>query len=413
LAERVDAVVIGGGQAGLATSFYLTERSIDHLVLERGRVAESWRGRWDSFTFVIPNWACEVAPFRYKTDNPKGFLSRDEIIGFFEAFAAAFDPPIRRADVFSIGKENGTLHVETSDGEFEAGNVIVATGAYPRPHKPAVAAELPEELTQLDTNSYRNPDALPAGNILVCGAGQSGVQIAEDLVEAGRAVYVAAGRCGWAPRRYRGKDTSMWLNEMGFLDQTVDKLESPADRLACNVQATGRAGGHDINLRLLGERGVRLFGRLEGVSGSQLSFSDDLPETLRAADDQALKIVGAIDHYIETTSIDAPPPEDTPGIAAARTTAMPQTAAELDLREAEVNTVIWTTGFRQDLGWIHLSPLIDQQGFPIQRRGVSEHPGLYFVGLPWLHRAKSSLILGVGEDAEYVASHVAERLASA
>jgi putative flavoprotein involved in K+ transport len=412
--ERSDVVVIGGGQAGLATSYHLARRSIDHLVLERSRVAETWRNRWTSFTLVIPNWACQLPGFEYEGEHPDGFMPRDEIVAFLERFAASFDPPIHRgAEASSIQRENnGDYRVETTSGDFRAPNVVVATGAFPRPHMPSITTELPENLLQLHTDSYRDPGALPPGNVLICGAGQSGVQIAEELLEAGRGVFIAAGRCAWGPRRYRGRDTSRWLHAVGFLDKTVDSLESPADRLGCNLQATGRNGGHDLNLRLLAEKGARLLGRLEAVSDHTLAFGADLAETLAQADEQALKIVGMIDRYIEDTGTDAPPPEETPGLAAANAAKPLEPVGELDLRAAEVSTVIWATGYRLDFGWLHLSPLIDQQRFPLHRRGVSEHPGLYFVGLPWLHKAKSSLILGADEDAEYVASHLADRVGS-
>lgn len=413
--EQFDVVVIGGGQAGLATSYHLTRRSIDHVVLERSRVAETWRNRWDSFTLVIPNWACRLPGFQYDGEEPDGFMSRDEVVAFFEGYVASFDPPLHLGvEAKSIEREaDGTYRVRTTVDELRAANVAVATGAFPVPNIPRIAAELPDDVAQLHSDSYRRPDALPPGDVLMAGAGQSGVQIAEELLEAGRQVWIAAGRCGWAPRRYRGRDTGSWLAEMGFLDQTADMLDSPGERRGCNFQVTGKDGGHDLNLRLLAQRGARLLGRLEGVQDHAVSLGDGLAKMLADADEGAFRITKAIDRYIEQSGAQAPPSQDTPGMAAARTPHEPEPPSRLDLQQAGVGSMIWATGYRLDFRWIHLEPLIDEWGFPIHTRGVSEHPGLYFMGLPWLHKPKSSLILGVGEDAEFIASHIASRIDAA
>ena len=413
VAETFDVAIIGAGQAGLAVSHHLTRRSIDHVVLERSRPAATWRRRWDSFTLVIPNWACRLPGFEYEGDRPEGFMARDEVVDFFDRYVASFDPPLRLGvEAKAIEREAADAYrVETGDGEVRARNVVVATGAFPVPSIPRVAAAIPDDVVQIHSDAYRRPDALPAGGVLMAGAGQSGVQIAEELLEAGRDVWIAAGRCGWGPRRYRGRDTGTWMAEMGVLDRPVDMLESPADRLGCNLQVTGKNGGHDLNLRLLAERGARVMGRLEGVGDHVATLGGGVAEMLAEADREALQLAAMIDQYIEKAGVAAPPPEDTPGMAAARAPRDPEPISELDLGTEGIGSVLWATGYRLDFGWIHLDPLMDAWGFPIHRRGVSNHPGLYFTGLPWLHTPKSSLIYGTREDSKHIAGHVADRLA--
>src|SRR5215213_1456767 len=267
--ERIGTVVVGGGQAGLAASRELTQAGVDHVVLERGRVGETWRGRWDSFCLVTPNWSVQLPGGSYDGDDPDGFLPRDEIVAYLERYAAGFAAPVREGvRVRSLTpRRAGGFELDTSDGSLSARAAVVCTGAYQRAHRPAVAATLPASLVQIDTGGYRNPAALPPGPVLVVGGGQSGCQIAEEVHESGRDVFLACGRAGWLPRRLGDRDIFWWLRETGELDAPLSSLPTPAARLAANVQASGRDGGHDLHYRTLRKRGVTLLGHFLGADG--------------------------------------------------------------------------------------------------------------------------------------------------
>jgi putative flavoprotein involved in K+ transport len=295
---------------------------------------------------------------------------------------------------------NGGFVCETIAGELASHNVVVASGAFqsPRPRLPG-AEDAPVDL-QLTTSEYRRPEQLPAGAVLVVGGGQSGCQIADELLAAGREVYLAAGRCAWFPRRYRGRDFLSWADELGMLDETVDSLPSPAARLACNPPISGNDGGHDCHPRWLAGRGAHVVGRLAGVEDGVARFEPGVEATLAAGDAFASELMQAIDAYIESRGLDAPPAEEREsGPSPIADT------SELDLRAHGISTILWASGFRPDYGWIELD-VTDEYGWPRQRRGVSEQSCLYFVGVNWLHKRKSALLCGVGEDAEYVVSQL-------
>ena len=402
--QRVDTAVIGAGQAGLATSYFLTQHDREHVVLERGRVAETWRSqRWDGFFLNTPNSAQRLPGWEYTGDEPDAFAPLGDVIESLEGYASSFDAPVReRAAVTALGIESGRFRLELGDELIEARNVVVTTGAFqqPRPAVPGVEAAAVEQLT---TSEYRRPEQLPDGAVLVVGGGQSGCQITDELLRSGRQVYLAIGRCGWFPRRYRGRDMLDWAADLGFLDQTVDTLPSPAARLACNPPISGNDGGHDCHPRWLGGRGAVIVGRLEGVEGSRATFARGVEESLAAGDAFASEIMGAIDEYVAGHGLVAPDaePRET-GVAQ-----VPDTP-ELDLTEAGVASIIWAAGFRPDYSWIDLD-VADEYGWPMQQRGVSPHDGLYFVGVNWLHKRKSALLCGVGEDAEHVVSTLVSR----
>ena len=262
MSERPETVVvIGGGQAGLSVSHELTAAGVRHVVLERGRVGETWRGRWDSFCLVTPNWSVQLPGNPYDGDDPDGFMPRDDIVGYLERYSAGFDAPVREGvEVTRLRRSGDGLLLETSEGEIEARDVILSTGAYQRAHRPVGAASLPSDLMQIDVEGYRNPEELPAGAVLVVGSGQSGCQIAEELHLSGRDVFLACGRAGWAPRRINGQDVAWWLREAGSLDDRVEDLPEPGARLWGNVQASGHDGGHDLHYRTLHAMGVALLG---------------------------------------------------------------------------------------------------------------------------------------------------------
>ncbi len=411
MTEQVEVVIIGGGQAGLALSYYLTRQGRTHLVLEQGQVGEVWRSeRWDSFTLNTPNWMTRLPGFPYQGDDPDGFLPREDIVAYLEQYAASFHAPLQcgvRVTAVRQQPGGGGYLVDAEEITVKARNIVLATGAYPKPKLPTASAALSVDICQLHTSEYRNPQMLPSGAVLVVGTGQSGCQIAEELHESGRQVYLSTSSCGRAPRRYRGKDSTWWLSRLGFFDRTLDQLPSPTAKFACNPHVSGNHGGHDINLRQFARQGMILLGHVQAAQGKQMILAPDLEENLTKADAFAAQITQGIDEYIKRTGMD---------VAANNTIReVPPTGAltakpilTLDLQSAGINTIIWATGYKLDFGWMHL-PVFDQTGYPVHQRGVTAYPGLYFLGLHWLYKTKSALLYGVGEDAAFIASAIAER----
>ena len=401
--ETLDTVVLGAGQAGLATSYHLSRRGIEHVVLERGEVANSWRTeRWDGFHLNTPKFSQQLPGLEYDGPEPDAFSSLAETLSYFDEYAKLIAAPIRTGVAVSALRQVGErFRLSIGDDAIDAARVVVATGAYQKPAPTPFAASAPDDVLHLNTSSYRRSQDLPAGAVLVVGGGQSGCQISDELLGAGRRVYLSTGRCPWAPRRYRGREILHWLVESGFMDQTVDTLPSPAARLMCNPPISGNDGGHDCHPRWLAARGAAVVGRLEGFEGQTARFAQDLEESLAWGEERQGEILAKLDAYIEASGINAPK-------ADSRESATPLPAIEtLDLRDADVGTILWANGYRPDLGWIDL-PVFDELGWPLQKRGVSKHAGLYFVGLHWLHKRKSSLLFGVGEDADHVAGRIAE-----
>jgi putative flavoprotein involved in K+ transport len=401
--ENVDVAVIGAGQAGLATSWYLTQAGADHVVFDAGRVAETWRSRrWDSFCLVTPNWGVKLPGASYAGPEPDGFMSRAQLVEFFESWAASFRPPLRENTTVSRleADSDGRFLMSLGDRQVRARKVVVASGSYQKAHRPAGAEALPATLHKVLAEDYGSPAKLPPGNVLIVGSGQTGCQLAEELHEAGRKVFVACGRCPWAPRRIGGRDFIWWFRESGYNDRTPDQLPSPAARLVGNPQATGHEGGHDLHYRTLHQKGVELLGRFVGGEGSTLHFADDLAASVDFGDARWAEIRGYIDACCARTGMprpiyDLPPPMRI------------QTRTELDLAREGIGTVIWTSGYRPEYGWVEV-PVFDDMGFPIQTDGATSVPGLYFVGVHWMRKQKSAILAGVGEDAEIVARQVLE-----
>jgi putative flavoprotein involved in K+ transport len=407
--EQTDAVVVGAGHAGLAMSYCLTQFGIKHLVLERGVVAERWRSeRWDSLTLLTPNWMTQLPGFSYNGTEPDGFVGRDEYRAFLEQYAQSFDAPVRTGEnVRSLSRDEvtGQYHLDTSAGAIQASSVVIATGPFHVPSIPACSIAVPQTIAQLHTSAYRNPHQLPAGAVLVVGSGNSGAQIAEELVTAGRRVYLSTGHVRHAPRRYRGHDLMWWFVQLGVLDRTTDQVTSPDVRNAPPPMLTGVGGGHDLNLHRLADRGVTLLGRIQGVTDGVATVDRGVRDTLIKADEALVAFKSQIDDYIVQHGIvasdDEPsgstfPIESDDGIS------------DLDLHGAGITSVIWATGFRNDYGWVQL-PVFDQLSEPEQHGGVTRIPGLYFLGLRWLTKYKSFFIYGVGEDAQRLARHIADR----
>jgi putative flavoprotein involved in K+ transport len=405
--EHVAVVIVGGGQAGFATSYELTRAGVEHVVLERGRIGQTWRDRWDSFCLVTPNWMLQLPGGPYEGDDPDGYLPRDEIVAYLEEYAARFGAPVRTGvEVLTLrSMPGGGFIVETSAGQLQAEFVVLSTGAYQRPHRPAGAGTLPPDLLQIDVGGYQNPANLPEGRVLIIGSGQSGCQIAEEQTEAGRDVVLACGRCPWVPRRLDGHDIAWWLLESGFLDAPVASLPTPAARLVSNVLATGHGGGHDLHLRTLRAMGVTLVGHFLGATDRAVQFAPDLGESVAWGDERYQALMDLIrktaaERGLPHPDIREPEPFD------------PRASEQLSL--TGLGAVIFAGGFRPDYrSWLPWPDAFDELGFPIHEEGASTViDGLYFVGVHFLRKRKSSLLIGVGEDAAIVARAIAERRGS-
>ncbi len=404
MTEQIDTIIIGAGQGGLSTSYSLTLQGREHIILEQAnKVAEAWRNRWDSFTLITPNWMMRLPGAEYQGDDPDGFTARDDVIAYFEEYVERFDLPIRFGiQVKSVELIEAGYRVNTDEGEFEAANVVIATGLYQQPKLPPISFNLSSEIQQLHSSEYHNPEALADGAVLVVGSAQSGCQIAEELYQGGRKVYLSVGRAARVPRRYRGKDVTQWFDELGFFDRTADQLPSPKAKFAGSVHGTGKDGGHTINLHQFARDGVVLLGHIQSVQEDRIELAPDLMENLANADKFESDLVKQFDEYIEKTALDAPN-ETLPELPDGFET---EVILELDLKTAGITSVIWATGYRFDFSMVKL-PVFDEDGYPVQKRGITEYPGLYFVGLPFLHTGKSGLLSGVGADAAHVVSVIA------
>jgi putative flavoprotein involved in K+ transport len=401
-----DTVVIGGGQAGIAMSAMLTRRGEDHVVLERSTIASAWRSRWDSFTLVTPNWTIRLPGGEYDGPDPDGFLPRDEVVAHIERYASSFGAPVRTGIGASEVTESptGGYRVATSDGPYDAKSVVVATGTFQQPRRPNLGA-FPTGVLDLHSSDYRNPDLLPPGAILVIGSGQSGCQIAEELHEAGRRVFLAVGTAKRVPRRYRSRDVFRWVQANGLFDRPVEALERPEERFEANAHASGKRGGHTINLHQFARDGIGLVGRLVAVDGPRIRLAPDLHANLRAADEFADGMRRGLDKLIAEKGMDVPAPDPADDYAGADGFDQPQ-RTELDLAAEGIATVIWSAGYAWDFSWVRPARLGDR-GYPSQRADYADSRGVYFLGMHFLHRQKSGLLYGVGDEAAAIADHIA------
>jgi putative flavoprotein involved in K+ transport len=409
MTQRVQVAVIGGSQAGLSISYYLSNAGISHVIFEKNRAGHSWRTqRWDSFCLVTPNWQCKLPGFDYSGNDPDGFMVRDDIVGYVEAYAKRINAPLREGvGVTSLTRDRNGFVLTTSDGETTTADaVVLAVGGYHQPNIPRLAERLPPSITQIHSSAYRNSQQLPPGEVLVVGSGQSGCQIAEDLHLAGRKTHLVVGSAPRCPRGYRGKDAVDWLAALGQYDLPVDQHPMREKvRKKANHYLTGRDGGRDIDLRKFASEGMQLYGRLTDVADGKMIFGNDLAKNLDSADNSYNNICATIDKYIEDAGITAPPghrytpvwhPSDTP--------------TSLDPIAHGITSIVWSTGFRPDWSWIDL-PIFDGNGYPTHTRGVTAMPGVYVLGLPWLYTWGSGRFVGVGRDAGYLADRIAEHLA--
>jgi putative flavoprotein involved in K+ transport len=400
----VDTVVIGAGQAGLAVSRHLTDHDIEHVVLERGRVANRWRSDgWDSLRLLTPNWMSRLPGWSYRGDDPDGFMSVAELIEYLQGYADSFAPPvITDTTVSSVRLADRGYRVRTDDGVWLARNVVIATGTCGSPSVPPMATRL-TAVHQLTPSTYRNPIELPDGGVLVVGASASGVQIAQELCRSGRRVVLSTGRHLRLPRSYRGLDIWWWLSQMGRLDEEaepVTAVDPEKGRGDLSAQLVGRAG-EDVDLGTLAAEGVVVAGRVVAASTHRVTLADDLEASTAAADRRLRRLLDSIDSYVARLGLESevldPPPY--------RPVTLPPAPRTLNLAAERIATVIWATGYRSSYPWLHV-PVLNAFGQLRQSRGRTPAPGLYCVGLRFGQRRNSSLLDGVRHDAAAVVNHV-------
>lgn len=404
LPSEVDVAIIGGGHSGLSISYHMQNLGISHVVLEKNELFYSWQhARWDNFCLVTPNWQCALPGWPYQGDEPDGFMKKNEIIDYLKGYIEHVNAPtmcgvkVERIDPV----QGGGFSVMTSKGLLKAAQVVVASGAYHQPVIPRMAERLPANIRQIHSEQYRNAESMPEGAVLVVGNGQSGAQIAEDLHLAGRKVYLATGDAPRCARFYRGKDVVKWLADMGYYDLPVEKHPlRDGVRDNTNHYVTGRDGGRDIDLRKLSLEGMELFGILNDVEADVLKFEPNLREALDQADAVYNRINATIDKYIEEKGIEAPP-----GYVYHPLWEPPEERVALSIDEANITSVIWCIGFRPDFSWVNAS-VFNGNGTPVHYRGVTSQPGLYFIGLPWLHTWGSGRFSGVARDAQYLSEKI-------
>ena len=406
--EQIETVIIGGGPAGLSTSYYLNQYNREHVILEKAeRIAHPWRNeRWDSFTLVTPNWALFRMPgSKINGESPDGFMPKDKIVNFFEGYVDKHKLPVQyNTSVLSIEPDDGLGYViQTSGNSIKAKNVVVATGFQRVPRVPELSRKISGDILQIHSSKYRNPDSLPEGAVLIAGSGQSGAQLAEELHNSGRKVFLCVGTAGRLPRRYRGKDIIKWLDEMGVFNLTPEQLPPGVGKFRAIPQLTGKNGGYTINLHKFSRDGITLLGRLNDVEGSKVILAPDLHKSLAMVDQFESEVVKMIDQYIQELKLTVPE-EELPELKDGYKQALIE---EMDLESENIKTIIWAGGYDWDFSFVKV-PVFDSDRFPIQNRGVTNSPGLCFVGLPWMPSERTGFLVGISEGAKNVADYIAE-----
>lgn len=419
--RMLDTVIVGAGQAGLGVSYFLQQNGHKHILFERGRIGESWRSqRWDSFRLNTPNVRNTLPGLPYDGADADGFSRTDTLVDYFQGYVDRFQLPVRTGvTVISVERaddpESFIVRTRTDDGNEESvasRSVVIASGIQRVPRIPALHAKLPGHITQHHTADYRDPQGLPPGAVLVVGSGQSGCQITEDLLAAGRTVYLCTSKVGRAPRRYRGRDLIEWWVDMKFWDVTYASLQDKSISRAAQPQISGIGRfGHTVSLQHLASRGVVILGRLLEIDSGTLIFGDEAAAHVHFADEFSGRVKNDIDAYLARLNITPPPLEDDPADIPDPEARCVSPLRQLSLQESNIGTVIWATGFTGDFSWIHL-PVLDDQNKPIHERGISRERGLYFIGFPWLNSRKSGIIYGIEEDAHFIANAIREQLAS-
>jgi putative flavoprotein involved in K+ transport len=414
-----DTVIVGAGQAGLGVSYFLQQHGIKHIVFERGRIGESWLSqRWDSFRLNTPNLRNTLPGLPYDGPDADSFARINALVDYFQGYVARFQLPVQTGvRVISVERdedsENFVVKTRSDDGHEEAvssRSVVIASGIQRVPRIPAVHTKLPGDIVQFHTADYRNPQGLPPGAVVIVGGGQSGCQITEDLLAAGRTVYLCTSKVGRVPRRYRGRDLIEWWVDTKFWDVTYASLQDKTISRAAQPQISGIGRyGHTVSLQNLASQGVVILGRLLDIDAGTLILGNDAASNVHFADEFSQRVKSDIDAYLARVNITPPPLEDDPADIADPDAQCVSPLRQLNLKESRVSTVIWATGFTGDFSLIHL-PILDDQNKPIHDRGISPEHGLYFVGFPWLNSRKSGIIYGVAEDANFIANAIREQL---
>lgn len=401
--EKVDTLVVGAGQAGIAMSEHLSNNGVSHIVLERNRIAERWRSeRWDSLVANGPAWHDSFPNMEFSDVEADAFAPKEKVADYFVDYAKMIKAPIRcGVEVKHVERIEGSrvFRIETSEGVIEAMNVVAATGPFQRPVIPPVVPD-DDSLVQIHSSAYRNPQQLPSGGVLVVGAGSSGAQIANELMGAGKKVYLSVGAHDRPPRSYRGRDFVWWLGVLGKWDAQV----ADAGQEHVTISVSGADGGHTVDFRRLAEQGMTLLGLTRSCNNGVLSFAPDLADNLAKGDANYLSVLDEADAYVASNGLDLPEEPDA-RLVPSDPVCVSNPVLELNLAEAGITAIIWATGFAVDYSWLNAS-IFDEAGKPLHKRGVTTEPGIYFLGLPWQSRRGSSFIWGVWHDAKFLADHI-------
>ena len=403
LIEKIDTLIVGGGQAGIAMSEHLSNCKIPHLVLERNRIAERWRSeRWDSLVANGPAWHDRFPNMEFADFDPNGYPSKEQVVDYFVAYAEMIKAPIRcGVEVKEVRRNVGRpgFRVETSDGIFDANNVVAATGPFQRPLIPKFEFEK-NKITQIHSSQYQNPEQLPDGGILVVGAGSSGAQIADELLRSGKSVYLSVGPHDLPPRSYRGRDFVWWLGVLGKWEAVT---KDPGTE-HITIAVSGAHGGQTVDFRGLAKRGISLLGRTQSFKNNVMHFAPDLTKNIAGGNAYTLSLLDQADDYVIRNGLNFPlEPEAREVLPDPECVTNP--ILEIDLEEAGINSIVWATGFDVDFGWLKVDAL-DENGRPKHERGISTESGIYFLGLPWQSRRGSAFIWGVWQDAKFLADQI-------
>ena len=401
--EKIETLIVGGGQAGIAMSEHLSNYKIPHLVLERNRIAERWRSeRWDTLVANGPAWHDRFPNMEFTDFDPNGFPSKEQVVDYFVAYAEMIKAPIRcGVEVKEVRRNVGRpgFRIETSDGIFEANNVVAATGPFQCPIIPDFKFES-NRITQIHSSQYHNPDQLPDGGVLVIGAGSSGSQIADELLRTGKSVHLSVGPHDLPPRSYRGRDFVWWLGVLGKWEAVT---KDPGTE-HITIAVSGAHGGQTVDFRGLAERGIILLGRTHSVKKNVIRFEPDLAKNIANGNSYTLSLLDQADEYVIRNGLDFPlEPEAREVLPDPDCVKNP--ILEIDLKEAGINSIVWATGFDVDFSWLKVDAL-DENGKPKHDRGISTESGIYFLGLPWQSRRGSSFIWGVWQDAKFLADQI-------